>query len=94
MKLAELQPRQGKVDIEVTIAAKQDPRPFNKMGNAGKVCNATISDDTGTMTLTLWNEDCEKFAVGDKVKITNGYVSEWQGEMQLGAGKFGKIEKI
>ena len=46
------------------------------------------------ITLTLWNADCDTFAVGDKVKITNGYVSEWQGELQLGAGKYGKVEKL
>lgn len=94
MKISELQPRQGKVDIEVTITAKQEARTFNKMGQNGKVCNATISDGEGSMTLTLWNDDADNYQVGDKVKITNGYVSEWQGELQLGAGKYGKIEKL
>jgi replication factor A1 len=94
MKLSELQPRQGKVDIEVTISELQPPRPFNKMGASGQVCNAKITDGSATMTLTLWNDDCGKYQVGDKLKITNGYVSEWQGELQLGAGKFGKVEKI
>lgn len=94
MNLSELQPRQGKVDVEVTISALQPPRTYNKMGSAGKVCNATITDGTASMTLTLWNEDCDKYQVGDKVKITNGYVSEWQGEMQLGTGKYGKVEKL
>ena len=94
MKISELQPRQGRVELEATIVEKQPPREFNKMGNMGKVCNARISDGSGTMTLTLWNEDCEKFNPGDKIKISNGYVSEWQGELQLGAGKFGKLEKL
>ncbi len=94
MKISELQPRQGKVDIEATITAKQEARTFSKMGESGKVCNATISDGASTITLTLWNADAELYNVGDKIKITNGYVSEWQGELQLGAGKYGKIEKI
>ena len=29
-----------------------------------------------------------------KVKITNGYVSEFQGELQLTTGKFGKLEVL
>ena len=94
MKLSELQPRQGKVDIDVTISEIQPPRTFNKMGSEGKVANATVTDGSASVTLSLWNEDIEKFAVGDKIKITNGYVGEWQGQLQLSAGKYGKIEKI
>lgn len=94
MKISELQPRQGKVELEVTIAALQEPRAFSKMGSSGKVRNATVKDDTGEITLTLWNDDCDKYAVGDKIKVSNGYVSEWQGNLQLGAGKYGKIEKV
>jgi replication factor A1 len=94
MKISELQPRQGKVELEATIVEKQPPREFNKPGMNGKVCNARISDGSGTITLTLWNDDCEKYQQGDKIKISNGYVGEWQGELQLGAGKFGKLEKL
>ena len=46
------------------------------------------------MTLTLWNEEIEKVKLGLKIRITNGYVSEWQGEKQISAGRYGKIEII
>ena len=92
MKLAELQARQGNVDVEVTIVNKGDVRSFSKFGKEGTVCNAQIKDDSGEMKLTLWNEQVEQVNVGDKVKITNGYVGEWQGEKQLSTGKFGKLE--
>ena len=42
----------------------------------------------------MWNEDIDKVKSGDKVKLTNGYVSEWQGELQLTTGKFGKLEVV
>lgn len=94
MNISELQPRQGKVDIEVTITEVQPPRTFSKMGSSGKVANATVTDGSGTITLSLWNEDADKYVVGDKLKLTNGFVSEWQGQLQLSAGKYGKLEKI
>ena len=31
---------------------------------------------------------------GDRIKIENGYTNEFKGEVQLGKGKFGKLEKI
>ena len=54
----------------------------------------TLKTDSGEIKITLWNDDCENINEGDKVKVVNGYVREFQGEKQLSAGKFGKIEKI
>jgi replication factor A1 len=93
MKISELTPRQGNVDVEGTIKEIEEPRSFNKFGRELKVANVVLEDDSGNVKLTLWNDDINKFVVGDKVKITNGYVSEFQGEKQLTSGKFGKIEK-
>lgn len=94
MKIGELQPRQGRVELEATIVSVQEPRTYQNANGSGKVCNARITDGSGEITLTLWNDDCDKFKAGDKLKISNGYVGEWQGELQLGAGKFGTLEKL
>jgi len=94
LKLADLKPKQGKVNIEAEVVDKGEPREFSKFGSVGKVCQATIKDDSGQMILTLWNEQVEQVNVGDRVKVTNGYVSEFQGEKQLTAGKFGTLEIV
>ncbi|MBU2589605.1 MAG: DNA-binding protein [Nanoarchaeota archaeon] len=94
MKISELKPRQGKVDIEVEITDIGDIREFQKSGKPGRVANATIKDDSGEMKLTLWNDEIDMVDVGNKIKITNGYVNEFQGEMQLTAGRFGKLEVV
>jgi|TARA_B100002003_G_C13815767_1_gene401860 replication factor A1 len=94
MAISDLQPRQGKVDITVEVTAKEDVREFEKFGKTGRVCNVKIKDDTGEMVLSLWNEQIDQVNVGDKVHIANGYVSEWQGEMQLSTGKFGSMEVL
>ena len=90
-KIAELQPRQGNVEVEGVVTDKSGVREFQKFGEPGRVCNATLKDDSGTITLTLWNDQVDEVKEGDKVHIENGYVSEWQGERQLGTGKFGKL---
>lgn len=92
MKLIELKPGQGKVDVEVTVKSKEEPRQFEKYGKQLRVSNAVVSDDSGEIKMGLWNEDIDKVKVGDKIKVTNGYVSEFNGIKQLSAGKFGKIE--
>ncbi len=94
MKISELFPRQGNVEVEGTIKEVNEPRTFNKFGKELRVADAILEDDSGAVKLTLWNEDIDNFKEGDKIRITNGYVNEFQGEKQLTSGKFGKIEKI
>ena len=92
MAIKDLEARQGNVNLVVEIVEKGDIREFEKFGKKGRVCNATVKDATGSIKLTLWNDDIEKVKTGDTIKIDNGWVSEWQGELQLSTGKFGKIE--
>jgi len=94
MNINELQPRQGKVDITVEVVSIESPREFNKFGKSGRVANALVKDETGQVKMTLWNDDIDKVKPGMKIHIENGYVNEWQGEMQLTTGRFGKMEII
>ncbi|MFH2028947.1 MAG: hypothetical protein ABIJ08_07430 [Nanoarchaeota archaeon] len=94
MQVKDLQPRQGNVEITIEVSEKGDIREFDKFGKKGRVCSAKAKDDTGEVILSLWNEQIDQVNTGDKVKITNGYVSEFQGEKQLTTGKFGKMEVI
>ncbi len=94
MKISEIQVRQGKIDIEGEVISKDEPKEFERFGSKGRVCGCTIKDNSGEIKLTLWNDDIDKVNVGDKVKISNGYCNEFQGEKQLTAGKFGKLEII
>ena len=94
MQISELKARQGKVELEAEITQKGEVRTFDKFGKPGRVCNATIKDDSGEMKLTLWNDEMDTVKVGDKIKISNGYVNEFQGEKQLSAGRFGKLEVL
>ncbi len=92
MKISELKTGQGNVDVEAEVTDKSEAREFNKFGRTGKVATAKIKDDSGEMALTLWNDDVDKVNIGNKVKVSNGFVREFQGEKQLTSGRFGKIE--
>jgi replication factor A1 len=94
MAIKDLQPKQGNVDIEVEVVEVEEPREFQKFGNAGKVATAVVKDDSGTCKMSLWNEQVDQVKAGDKLKITNGYVNEYQGDMQLTTGRFGQMEVV
>jgi replication factor A1 len=95
MKVSELKAGTGNVDIQGELVSKEEGRDvITKFGKKTRVANATLKDDSGEITLSLWGDDADTFAQGDTVKIEKGWVSEYKGNLQLSAGKFGKIQKV
>ncbi len=94
MKISELRIGQDKADIEADVTDITEPREIDRFGRSIRVATATLKDESGTIKMSLWNQDIDKVAVGSRIKLTNGFVKEFQGEKQVTAGKFGKIEVL
>jgi len=94
MKISDIKPNQGKIMIEAVIVEMDSPRDLNSAAGPLRVANAIIQDDSGKLKLTLWNAEIDKVKVGDKIRITNGFAKEYRDEIQLSAGKFGKLEVV
>jgi replication factor A1 len=94
MKISDIKAGEGKISIEAAVIDIGEARDINKYGKNLRVATATIQDDSGKIKLSLWNQEVDKVKKGDKVKITDGYASEFKGEKQLTAGKFGKLEVV
>lgn len=93
-KIKGLKPKQSDVNVEAVVKEVSPAREFQKYGKPGRVANSIIEDDSGQIVLTLWNEDVDKFKEGDKIKVVNGFVNEWRGDLQLTSGRAGKLEKV
>jgi replication factor A1 len=81
------------VTVEAKVVEKSEPREVMSRfkDETYKVANAVISDDTGTIKLTLWNDQIDQVNVNNIVKVENGYISSFRGEIQLNIGKYGKL---
>ncbi len=77
--------------IEATITAISAVRDVTTSRGASQVADATLQDETGTITLTLWGEDTKRYTVGQKLKITDGWVRDFRGKLQISQGRSGKI---
>jgi replication factor A1 len=82
-----------RVDLEAKVIQKSETREVRSRYTDEKyrVSDATIEDETGTITLTLWNEQIDQVNVDDRVKIENGYIKSFRGELQLNSGKYGTL---
>ncbi len=94
MKIADLKVGQ-KADLEeAKVIDVEEARTFVRFGRPIRVATATIEDDTGKVKLSLWNEQVDQISVGDKIKLTDGFCKDFQGEKQVTTGRQGKIEVI
>ncbi|MCW4020755.1 MAG: OB-fold nucleic acid binding domain-containing protein [Candidatus Bathyarchaeota archaeon] len=93
MKIEELRDGLRRVDVEAKVLELSEPREVRSRytGQTFRVAEAMISDETGTTKLVLWNEQIEQVNVNDTVRIENGYVKSFRGEIQLNVGKYGKL---
>jgi replication factor A1 len=61
-------------------------------GSPHRVCDALVGDETGSIYLTLWDDNIEKVNENDTLRVENGYVTLFKGNMRLNIGKYGKLE--
>ena len=93
MKIRDLRNGMKRVSVEAKVVEKSDPREVLSRfkDETHKVATAIIADETGTIKLTLWNEQINQVNVDNTVKVENGYVTSFKGEIQLNIGRYGKL---
>jgi replication factor A1 len=81
-----------------TITQIQNTRNFQrKNGSTGTVANLVFTDDTGSISLVLWNEQVDlikskTIQEQTKVKIINGYVKDGYQGAELCVGRWSSID--
>jgi replication factor A1 len=93
MKIDELRNGMKEVNVEATVLEKSATREVMSRykNETYRVATALVGDDSGKIKLTLWNDQIEQVNENDNVKIENGYITSFRGEIQLNIGKYGKL---
>jgi len=83
------------VNLKARVVEKSIPRNvFSRFGDPLALSTATISDNTGSIRLPLWNAQIDMVSVGDTVQIENGRVRTFRGELQVSVGRNSKLQVI
>lgn len=84
---------------KVSLRAKVLEIPESKIvhtryGTMACVSNALIKDETGSMKMSLWNQQINMVHKGDVIDVKNGEVTWFSGERQLRLGRSGSLSVI
>ena len=93
LNIKDLRNGMKRVTVEANVVEKGETREVRSRykDETYNVADAVVADETGSIKLTLWNEQIDQVEVGNKIKIENGYITSFKGEVQLNVGKFGTM---
>ncbi|MDO8619424.1 MAG: hypothetical protein Q7R49_05810 [Candidatus Daviesbacteria bacterium] len=90
-KINDLNDGDKKVDVTAIVIGKTETREVNTQNGPNNVNNTQISDETGEIKLVTWGEINPILKTGKKIQINSGYITQWNGELQLNVGRYGEI---
>lgn len=95
MKVKDLKKKSSFDELTLKVVSKGEVRKFVSDDRAGQVCNLAAEDSEGDeISVTLWNKQCSQVNEGDKIKISNGWCTEYQSRLQVSTGRGGKLEVL
>lgn len=79
------------VNATLKVIEIGETKEINSKFGTKHVCEVKVADKTGSILLSLWDDQIGKIAVGDVIDVQNGYISIVRNSMRLNIGKYGKI---
>jgi len=93
-KVKDLTPQSKQVNVLAKVVGLSEEKEItSRFGEARKLVEATVGDETGTVLLTLWNDQIGQVTKDDTIFIDNGFVSLVRGHIRLNVGKYGSLAK-
>ena len=95
MNIGDLKTGMRNVNVMGKIETLREARTVNlRSGGTAQVADAILSDETGTIKLSLWDDQIQMVGEGDEVSIENGYTQSFRGENSLNIERYGKLSKL
>jgi ssDNA-binding replication factor A large subunit len=94
MKIAEINRGMTNISLQAKIIDISESRVVNTRYGRRNVADATLEDETGQITVSLWEGQIHSVSVGDTVNVSGAFVTEFRDKLQLNIPKSGKLEVV
>ena len=92
MNVRDIRSDSRRIEAEGVVKALGERREVRlRTGAIASVCDATFADESGEISVSLWDSDIGRVKVGSRVRIQNGYAKTFRGQLQLNIGRYGRL---
>jgi replication factor A1 len=94
-KIEDLKVGMNNINLRTTVV--EIPKPvmvYSRWGAEAYVSNVLVADNTGSIRLSLWNQQIFTVSQGDEIQIEKGRVRSYRGEPQLRLGRQGSFSVV
>jgi len=95
VKISDIKPGMNNVALEAKVISKGEIRNVQTRYGPRSVAEFVLEDDSGQISLSLWEDDIKSVSIGDVVNVSGGYITQFRDKVQLNVPKkTGKMEVI
>jgi len=95
MKIADIKAGMNNVSLQAKVVDKSEARNVQTRYGPKQVADTTLEDDSGQISMSLWENDINTVSVGDVVNVSGAYTTQFKDKLQLNIPrKTGKIEIV
>jgi replication factor A1 len=95
MNICDLKPGMSHVNLKVKVVRTAEvQRVTTGRGVEHEIQELKVEDETGSITLVLWDDKIIPLETGDLLQIENGFVTSFKGDWRINVGKYGEISKV
>ncbi|MBR9680171.1 MAG: hypothetical protein GOU99_03935 [Candidatus Altiarchaeota archaeon] len=92
VRISNIKPSMDELDIFLKVLEVNEPREWEKSGRKGKVRNLVCGDETGRVTVSLWDEMTRiEIKANDIIKISGGSVKQGNDLLEIRLGRRARV---
>jgi replication factor A1 len=87
MKINEIKTGMSNVALQAKVIEVSPTRDVQTRYGPKSVADAILEDDTGQISLSLWEDNINSVSMGDVVNVSGAYVTQFRDKVQLNVPK-------
>jgi len=85
----------GNINMKVKVSnISKSKQIITGAGVDHEIVELEVQDETGSITVVLWDDKIIPIKVGDTLQIKSGFVTSFKGVWRINVGKYGNAVKI
>lgn len=94
MKIAEIKRGMSNIELQAKVVDKSEIRDVQTRYGRRSVADITLEDDSGQISLTLWEDKIGSVSIGDLINLTGAFTTSFRDKLQLNIPRSGKLEIV